>query len=524
MSEHYEEELVYEKYAQQAARGQRVSREKAVYRYTTALTSGDIETLIAVLEEAEHDSTLEQMVLETHQAYQVEEHTIPQAEEIEQVRALLFAPPPVQQIPRQKSNGSFAHRSTRLLQLGAFARALAAVLIVGVLLGSYLALFAFHHTQSGLSTSSTASVTWKGFPVQVPASSSNNLNSVAVVSTNDAWAVGCYSSGKSGGSIVEHWNGRAWSRVNDPVPACLFSVAAVSSNDIWAVGFTTSSSDVTAMQTLVERWNGSAWTAVKSPNSQQHFNVLYSVAALSSTNIWAVGNSYSVFSNVAARNARPLIEHWDGQQWSLVTATFPATYSALYQIKALSASDIWAVGATFASGENDSSQALIEHWDGTRWNAVSSPHPGASRSFLYAVTAVSADDLWAVGTIYGKDLKTHTLIEQWNGRQWSIVGSPDPGVAQNYLFAVTARSSSDIWAAGYFSNSSASNASSKASLQTLVVHWDGKQWSVVKSPNAQFSDIWIGAVASDTRSGAIWMVGFSSDQSSRMTSHIVLLR
>ena len=141
--------VMYEdkEYSQQATRGQRIARERAVYRYTTALASGDVDTLVAVLQEAEHDPVLEQMVVETHTAY--EGHTTIHADELEQARNLLFAVSPSQEMTWQGSKRSSIRPPTRMQRFGALARSLAAVLVVCALLGSFLILFAAHHPGSG---------------------------------------------------------------------------------------------------------------------------------------------------------------------------------------------------------------------------------------------------------------------------------------------------------------------------------------------------------------------------------------
>jgi hypothetical protein len=56
--------------------------------------------------------------------------------------------------------------------------------------------------------------------------------------------------------------------------------------------------------------------------------------------------------------------------------------------------------------------ALIEHWNGTGWSVV--PNPNAAGN-LQAIAAISANDIWAVGT---------TGIEDWNGTTSSFVTFP----------------------------------------------------------------------------------------------------
>ncbi|HVB62602.1 MAG TPA: hypothetical protein VNE61_15530, partial [Ktedonobacteraceae bacterium] len=75
--------------------------------------------------------------------------------------------------------------------------------------------------------------------------------------------------------------------------------------------------------------------------------------------------------------------------------------------------------------KKDIEQALIEQWNGSKWQVIASPGVGVG-GFLDGVAAVSASDIWAVGFYeYNKNLFIMTLIEQWDGTKWSIVKSPD---------------------------------------------------------------------------------------------------
>ncbi len=56
-------------YTQEENRSTRLAREKDVYRYTTALESGDIDTIAKLWHKAQHDAILEGMLLETQNFY-----------------------------------------------------------------------------------------------------------------------------------------------------------------------------------------------------------------------------------------------------------------------------------------------------------------------------------------------------------------------------------------------------------------------------------------------------------------------
>ncbi|TVZ01770.1 hypothetical protein EAS64_30410 [Trebonia kvetii] len=130
------------------------------------------------------------------------------------------------------------------------------------------------------------------------------LMGVAAASPDSAWAVG----GGGEGALIEHWDGRAWARVPSPHLAgggTLRAVAALSPASAWAVG-TGSLRPGHSLTTVIEHWDGRAWTLVPSPATGD----LTAVTAASADSAWAVGSS-SVGGGGTA-----VIEHWDGKAWT----------------------------------------------------------------------------------------------------------------------------------------------------------------------------------------------------------------
>ena len=308
-----------------------------------------------------------------------------------------------------------------------------------------------------------------------PGPVSNSLAAVAVVSANDVWAVGSGSNTiNTALTLIEHWNGSSWSAVPSPNPAgwdynALGGIAAISANDIWAVGYSSKSDN--SEQTLIEHWNGSQWSLVSSPNPGSFQNGLNGVAAGTANNVWAVGSS----SN-NSNSGQTLVEHWNGSQWSVVASPNPSgsAINTLNDVAVVSPNNIWAVGSS-----NTFSLTLIEHWNGTKWSIVTSPSPGQI-SVLNGIAAVTANDIWAVGQSLAVP-NGQTLIEHWNGSQWSIVTSPNqPGSVNNFLSGIAAISANNIWTVGGYQSSNLAGF-------TLIEQWNGTQWSLVSSPNTETS-------------------------------------
>jgi len=303
---------------------------------------------------------------------------------------------------------------------------------------------------------------------------SNILSGVTCVSASDCWAVGYSYDGPNGSyhTLILRWNGFSWAIVTSPNKfgserSILSGVTCVSASACWAVGYYNPAT-ISIYQTLIERWDGTSWAIVSSPNSDSldppgpQSNFLMGVTCVSPSDCTAVGDYYD--TNMVFTNAeQTLIEHYDGTSWSIVTSPNTGTllapqYNYLFGVTCVSATNCWAVGYYFPGGPV---HTLTEQYNGVLWTIVTSPNTSPTQdNLLYGVTCVSATDCWAVGN-FRTSSGIETLIEQYNGSSWSIVGSQTTSVS--YLYGVTCASTSDCWAVGTYHNGSA--------FQTLTEHY-----------------------------------------------------
>ncbi len=261
------------------------------------------------------------------------------------------------------------------------------------------------------------------------------LNSVAMVSSSDGWAVGGKGMSPNGilyGPFILRWNGNTWSQVSISDTGSynydLRSIAMISANDGWAVG------GADAFGAAL-RWDGNTWSRWSTVATN-----LRSLAIPSPTDVWAVGgyrNCAVVPCDVASATC-----HWNGTVWH---EKFDHHWYRLNSVAMISPDDGWAVGS---SGE-------IKHWDGNIWTDVGS-YNGSST--LYSVAMASADDGWAVGN--------SGRILHWDGSRWSQAIGP---VSDN-LNSITMVASNDGWAVGDGG---------------AILHWNGNTWDQVSSPVTQ---------------------------------------
>ena len=152
-----------------------------------------------------------------------------------------------------------------------------------------------------------------------------------------------------------------------------------------------------------------------------------------------------------------------------------------------SARNCYAVGERAGSG-SELNQLL--HWTGHAWHSVPVPNPGGTGSSasntLYAVRCLTARNCWAVGE-YQKHGVVRGQALHWNGRGWHIVATPAAGGRHQRdvteLFDVTCTASASCWAVGDYGRSGSTSVVEPVRLRSLALHWNGRRWSQVRTPN-----------------------------------------
>lgn len=121
----------------------------------------------------------------------------------------------------------------------------------------------------------------------------------------------------------------------------------------------------------------------------------------------------------------------------------------LISVAAVSASDIWSVGTFFPAGSNSRFTPLGEHWNGTTWRVNSPPSVGGTGAY-YDVATRSHSDVWAVGgtASFAAHFHTVAIAAHWNGTAWQSGAPKTPG-RRSVLDSVAAiPSTARFWAVG----------------------------------------------------------------------------
>ena len=164
----------------------------------------------------------------------------------------------------------------------------------------------------------------------------------------------------------------------------------------------------------------------------------------------------------------------------------------LFAVSADSASDAWAVGRL----PGQPSQVVL-HWDGTSWSPVPIPVTGAE---LFGVSAVSATNAWAVGVNNSGPVVLH-----WNGSTWAATSAIEGNV---FPEAVSADSATDAWIVG----------TGDGEAHTFAWHWKGSAWTQVPAPSPDSGLNALFGVSARSPSDA-WAVGFGGNNGKTLAMH-----
>ncbi len=214
---------------------------------------------------------------------------------------------------------------------------------------------------------------WNGStltPSRLPAGLRGFINAASAPSGSDVWAASEY------GHYVLHWNGTSWRLARRFGAGPITGLTAISAADVWVFGTTASG----AVGAGTWRFDGHRWARATGRAA-----TIYRASAVSRRDIWAIS---------AARSAAAVVRFENGRSWRRVPTGRILAGLRLRDILAVSAADVWLLGDRPGTG---GVHPVLVHWDGSEWTRITAPvtawpgllAKGPAGSVL--VTATSAD-------------------------------------------------------------------------------------------------------------------------------------
>lgn len=246
-----------------------------------------------------------------------------------------------------------------------------------------------------------------GLPIPETSLLASSIRAVAFLTEDFAWGVG-----ENG--YIGYWDSHKWTQIASPTQETLNDVEFIASDNGWAVG-----ENLTLLH-----WDGYSWTLMYTYGERPYYNYVFEAVDFASpTEIWAVGLVDS------EGGSGSYIARWQkiDNQWQAIESGH-GCYCVFTDIVMLSPQDGWIVGIN----QNDLS-ALTLHWDGNSWEFV--PNPGsAAGSWLYSVSAVSSNNVWALG-LSGGGTYGSSVVYQWSGTDWLEKGIRNMGLTRILMTA-----------------------------------------------------------------------------------------
>lgn len=304
-------------------------------------------------------------------------------------------------------------------------------------------------------------------PTPNPGTSLDALTGVSCKSTTWCMAVGYRANSEVTAPLIEWLEGTTWSAV---LASPENGVASNSLNKVSCVTMdfcaAVGSSEVgDEFQTLAETWNGTTWSI----DPQTALGGLRSVACTSSTFCMATGDGTT---------NHPIARRWNGSAWSNVPMPLKGTrLNTIGGVSCVSSSFCVAVGNYDYNNNGNDYRTLIDSWNGANWTIKTSPNQGARPSDLTSVSCVTAKWCRAIGSSYvtpgGGAYRS--LIESWNGSSWSLVIGPGTNTGNSQRLSISCVSLRNCMVVG---------AQESGGLgRTLAEKLVGTSWSIVATPN-----------------------------------------
>jgi hypothetical protein len=230
------------------------------------------------------------------------------------------------------------------------------------------------------------------------------------------------------------------------------SVAAISKTNMWVVGEAWNKKGAFVYRPLIRHYDGGSWKTVTIPGSPRFESV--GVLASAANNVWVFGETASELDNT-------VMYRYDGSHWRKVPLL--ADSVLLGPAVVLSPRNVWAVGSCgdiFVRGCALSDSVF--HWNGSRWQGYGFDHGDV---VAWSVSASAANNVWVAGNTQ-KGVQ-RAVAYRWNGTSWHNADMPRVRVDNSAAETVTAFSRSNVWVGWDFSD---------------AAHWNGRRWQTLTAP------------------------------------------
>ncbi|MHC5024353.1 MAG: hypothetical protein ACYTGG_10665 [Planctomycetota bacterium] len=291
----------------------------------------------------------------------------------------------------------------------------------------------------------------------IPLDGGADLRAVWGSAPNDIWGTGLTAVDAHGTPFIAHFDGQEWSAwegesLPDPSPdggdplrnTEASAITVITPDDIWVAGIG-SAIQFAVSAGVVFHWDGSTLEEIgPPPEVYTRSNHLYSIAAVNSNDVWAVGHGRHTGGNYHL-----LAYHWDGSSWQPELGWTPlpgqdVVSEHLREVLAFPNGDVWAIGDKLVLEDGTThSASMYLKWTGDTWTEIAGPDIGPT----WSAASSGPDNIWASVPFgeYGGNLA------HYDGASWSQVTTASiPQATHIGLGGLATSGDCDVWAFGYW--------------------------------------------------------------------------
>ncbi len=328
---------------------------------------------------------------------------------------------------------------------------------------------------SGLFFLKANSQSWQEVGSVANALNANDIiNSVIADKQGNIYAAGGFTD-TNGGVYVAKWNGTTWSELGTGANALnannqILTLALDKSGNLYAAGLFTDSVTSNKGHQYVAKWDGNSWSQLgvgtQALNANAQINTLSSDSV---GNIFAAGDFTD--SVVWKWNGSRYIAKWNGTNWAELEGPIPSLKArgTIGTINSLITDNIGQVYAAGSLYDSLLSSYFVTRFNGTNWTYMGSAP--VCVDFTVPIKSLVIDSnstIYASGNEYFTNV-SNTIVTQLKTLSCSRVGAI---FFNNEIFASAIDKNKNLYVAGRFTDSTTSLLGNP-----YVAKWDGTTWS-----------------------------------------------
>jgi len=273
---------------------------------------------------------------------------------------------------------------------------------------------------------------------------------------------------------IYKWDGTTWTRLGQLNGLGEVTFCIDSSDNVYAVGDLNDSGNA-----YVAKWDGTSWSELGGINAFHSHSTIGPIYIGNDYNLYV---AYKYIDTVAGSYSG--IAKWDGTSWvKLGTGTGLNANGQILSICMDPSGNMYAAGDFTDAPTPDTGNIYVAKWDGTSWSELGTgivPTNSLNTRIIFTILSDTAGNIYASG--YFTNSSNKYYVAKWNGSAWSELGTGINALnANGPIMQMTWDRSGNLYAGGYFTDTT--RLVVQHTQGNVLVHpcyvakWNGTTWT-----------------------------------------------